>query len=352
MISSMIDNVCHSISLTGGTLKRDRRRELRDRLRKEFTSPRSGITFLLRSMHESDLIGILNEIGSLPYPGVERSHSDPESALARAEAVYHEVCRDAAQDLRALGLAPTTIMVHAYQHRVGTWSKLRKVDEAPLPSLVRKMTLGATEECKRYLPTPSSSRRSSIKGSAIALAEGQFKCWTSAIRDILRAQLRHREALGQRQNYIALRRSRSLPSRDVFYTCYLGLSAGLINDGGTIDRQRHEMILGSSAAESSRWNLRAIAFHLDEFDLELNPKGTYSSLRGEPKQLGVWKEIASRLKGCLPTSLSEFGRAKAIAAAMLTYAGPPTFAAESVVSFAKDTVQKWLIEGGYQGEPF
>ncbi len=352
-------------------MKTDRRRDLRHRLRRRFTSPHSGITYVLRTLHEADWISLWNECYSpraIPSPRTASIDVDrhlPENQAAerskppgdqleifesKVEPIYRRVSEDAARDLTALGIKPTPIMIRAYWYRMGSWASLSRIEDETLTALTRDLAIDAPQGCREYLRISNLERESVSPQEGPVLNEKQYRAWSLGVRDIVRARLLHDRALEQRSNYVLLRHSKSMPSRDAFFACYYGLSAMLIEDGGSVDRLHYEVILGFSAAEASSWNLRTISFQLQEFDLELNPKESYSSLRSPPKQLGVWKEIGCRLKRALPPSMSSFGMSKSIAAAMLTYAGPPFFAAASVTDFAKDTVEKWLREDAASDE--
>ena len=107
--------------------------------------------------------------------------------------------------------------------------------------------------------------------------------------------------------------------------------------------RENEVLLGSSAAEASGWHLRTLKLHLEEVDLVLNPKGSYLSLRSEPKKLGVWREIDYRLRQCFASKVSPFAKSQFIAAAIMIYAGSPLFERAPVRTFAQNIVEKWRL---------
>ncbi len=343
-------------------MKKDRRNSLGSRLRHTLLSPQSGYEYLLRSLCEAEWIGIWNDIHSTARTTVSESPSiqtplSPEENRAQAEvdkvamermrALHQRVSEDAACDLKVLGQTPTPLMVHAYQFRIGMWKPLTRPDEAVAEAIGRELEDEAPQDAGRVLPSWVFANRGSSSVGALALTATQHRSWAASIRQLVRAQMVHTSALGERGNYVVLKRTPTLPSRDVFFGCAFWLGQDRIKETGAFDRAHNDMILGMSAAEASSWHLRTLSHFLEEVDLELNPRESYLSPRSAPKQLGVWREVGFRLRRCLPDSLTNFAKSKTVAAAMITYAG----FAGSVDQLAKDTVEKWWLQGEPRLDP-
>ncbi|HEV8574449.1 MAG TPA: hypothetical protein VGR43_07040 [Dehalococcoidia bacterium] len=286
-------------------------------------------------------------VQSPPRPEEERELAQVDKmAMDRMRALHRKVCEDAANDLKLLGLTPTPLMVHAYQWRVGTWKPLTHVDADVAEAIGRELEDETSQDARSFLPSLVFAGRVSTSTKVPALEERQHKSWSACVRELVRARMVHASTLGERGNYLLLKRSPTLPSRDVFFGCAFWLGQDRIKEAGAIDRAHNDVVLGVSAAEASTWHLRTLSHFLEEVDLVLNPRESYLSLRSPPKQLGVWKEVGFRLRRCLPSSMSGHAKSKTVAAAMITYAG----FAGSVDQMAKDTVEKWWLQGESRGE--
>ena len=141
-------------------MKKARREYLRKRFREELELPSSRLLVQLRVLNDTDWIRIWNEIKSqrpstVPLP--ERKPSPREiqglkaqdRALAeRIESVHRRACENGAEDLRALGLTPSELMIHAYQLRLGTWGRIVDVDEGELGTVFDGVTKDADPDLR------------------------------------------------------------------------------------------------------------------------------------------------------------------------------------------------------------
>ncbi len=336
-------------------MKKARRNNLRTLLMSDIELPSSKLLLRIRFPHDSDLIRIWNAPrtpqpteSSTPKQKLSRSERQKMAVQGRAlseriESVHRRACEDGVNDLRALGITPSELMIHAYQFRLGRWDRIVDVSDAVLSTLFEDITKDAGPDLRRYLPVPASDSAQSRDPRTVVLPDDAFRRWKSGVRELLRARIIHEEALGCRKNYLLLSRTKNLPSRDVFFGSYFGLAQDRIIEAGQLSAQENEVILGTSAAEASSRHLETLRFHLEEVDLLLNPKESYLSLRSDPKKLGIWREIDFGLRQCFCPDVSHFAKSQCIAAAIMVYVGSPLFEPAPVRVFAQNIVEKWRL---------
>lgn len=124
--------------------------------------------------------------------------------------------------------------------------------------------------------------------------------------------------------------------RDMFDSTLRALCASNLR----LRRESLETLVGASAADASRWRLRALEWRLQQADFLLDPRGTYQSDNRPPKQIGVWYALALGLRGHLRTLPSQNAKNRIIAAVFRIYAGPQLRPPGMTTACAVNTIEK------------
>lgn len=351
-------------------MKKQQRESLRARLYHDMVLPESQLLLRLRTFHNSMCLRVWNDLNRKRTAGPDVTRTAPSSPAPAARVgrtkrmtsaqrrhivessrpmadhiddVYRRACADAASDLRALGISPTDLMIHAYQLNIGTWEPIVDLDQARLERAFEGVTNEVDPTLRRYLPVPESRALPNGDTRTPVFPDSQFALWRAGLLRICSASLIHASAIGWRKTYVLLSRARPLPSRDIFFGTYFSHVQDRISDAEVINTQINELILGFSAAEASTWHLETLRWQLEEVDLILNPRESYLSCRSEPKKLGIWREIDHWLRKCFSADVAQLSRSESIAAAIMTYAGQPLFEPAPVRTFAQNIVEKWRL---------